>query len=122
MQLSGFRALDLRLLRAARSARKGVHGLGPGLITGAADDDPSGISTYTMAGASFSYTLLWTSWATLPMNIAVQSICARIGIVTGRGLASGIGRYYGRHWLYPIVLLLFVANVVNIGANLSAIA
>ena len=122
MQLSGFRALDLRLLRAARRARKGVHGLGPGLITGAADDDPSGISTYTMAGASFSYSLLWTSWATLPMNIAVQSICARIGIVTGRGLASGIGRYYGRHWLYPIVLLLFVANMVNIGANLSAIA
>ncbi len=96
--------------------------LGPGLITGAADDDPSGISTYTVAGASLGYRLLWTSVATLPMNYAVQSICARIGIVTGRGLAGVIARHFGRGWLYPIVLLLFVANVINIGADIGAIA
>lgn len=97
-------------------------GLGPGIITGAADDDPSGISTYTIAGASFGYQLLWTSVLTLPMNAAVQSICARIGLVTGRGLAAVIARHYGRGWLYPVVGLLAVANVINIGADIAAIA
>jgi NRAMP (natural resistance-associated macrophage protein)-like metal ion transporter len=116
------REIDADLLRAARQARRGVHGLGPGLITGAADDDPSGISTYTVTGASLGYSLLWMSLVTLPMNFAVQSICARIGIVSGRGLASVVGRRFGRRWLYPIVLLLFVANAVNIGADIGAIA
>ncbi len=96
--------------------------LGPGLITGAADDDPSGISTYTITGASLGYRYLWTSLATLPMNIAVQSICARIGIVTGRGLAGVIADRHGRRTLLPVVVLLFIANVVNIGADLGAIA
>lgn len=95
---------------------------GPGLVTGVADDDPSGVSTYTVTGATSGYSLLWTSLVTLPLNIAVQAICARIGIVTGRGLAEVIARHYGRRWLYPIVVLLFIANAVNIGADLGAIA
>jgi len=117
-----FRDVDLALVRASREARKGLHELGPGLITGVADDDPSGISTYTVAGATHGYQLLWTSLLTFPMNFAVQSICARIGLVTGRGLAEVISEHYGRRWLYPVVLLLFVANVVNIGADIGAIA
>ncbi len=117
-----FRLLDLALLRAARRARSGAEGLGPGLITGVADDDPSGISTYTITGATQGYRLLWLSLITYPLNFAVQSICARIGIVTGRGLAGVISQHYGRRWLYPIVGLLFVANVVNIGADIGAIA
>ena len=117
-----FGRVDRDLIRASRDARKGLGGLGPGLITGVADDDPSGISTYTIAGASLGYQLLWTSPLTLPMNIAVQALCARIGIVTGRGLASVIAAAYGRRLLYPVVALLLVANVVNIGADIGAIA
>lgn len=114
--------VDRDLILASREARKGVSGLGPGLITGVADDDPSGISTYTITGASLGYRLLWTSPLTLPLNIAVQSLCARIGIVTGHGLASVIAATYGRKLLYPVVALLLVANVVNIGADIGAIA
>ena len=122
MRIPGLRQVDTELVRAARDARKGVEGLGPGLITGVADDDPSGISTYTIAGATNGYGLLWTSILTLPMNFAVQSICARIGLVTGKGLAEVISEHYGRKWLYPVVLLLVVANVVNIGADIGAVA
>lgn len=110
------------LYRIAREARAGWHGLGPGLVTGVADDDPSGISTYTVTGATTGYDLLWTGLLTLPMNYAVQSICARIGLVTGRGLTTNIARHYGRRWLMVVVALLFVANVVNIAADLGAIA
>ncbi|MBK6664157.1 MAG: Nramp family divalent metal transporter [Thermoflexaceae bacterium] len=114
---------DLRaLIRASREARKGVNGLGPGLITGVADDDPSGISTYTITGATHGYSLLWTSIVTLPMNIAVQTLCARIGIVSGRGLAAVTADRFGRRALYPLVAMLLVANIVNIGADLGAIA
>jgi NRAMP (natural resistance-associated macrophage protein)-like metal ion transporter len=113
---------DHEMVAASRAARHGASGLGPGIVTGVADDDPSGISTYTVTGASLGYQLLWTSPLTLPMNIAVQSICARLGIVTGRGLASVIARRYGRRLLLPVVLLLLVANVVNIGADIGAIA
>ncbi|MBI5949597.1 MAG: divalent metal cation transporter [Chloroflexi bacterium] len=116
------RAFDLRLVRASREARKGVHELGPGIITGVADDDPSGIATYSLAGANHGYSLLWLSLVTFPMNFAVQSICARIGLVSGRGLAGVIGQHYGRRWLYPVVVLLLVANTVNIGADIAAIA
>ncbi len=113
---------DPRLVRVSRQMRTGAHELGPGLITGVADDDPSGISTYTVTGATYGYQLLWMSLVTFPMNFAVQSMCARIGLVTGRGLAGVIRERYGRRWLAPIVLLLLVANVVNIGADLHAIA
>lgn len=114
--------LDVPLILAARRARTGWHGLGPGLVTGVADDDPSGISTYTVTGATHGYSLLWTSLVTLPMNFAVQSICARIGVVTGEGLSANIARHYGKRWLRVIVALLFVANVVNIAADIGAIA
>ncbi len=82
--------LEALLVRSGRRARHGWRGLGPGLVTGVADDDPSGISTYTVAGATHGYGLLSTSIVTLPMNFAVQSICARIGVVTGRGLTANI--------------------------------
>jgi len=112
-----------RARRAARQEwRSLTGGLGPGIITGAADDDPSGISTYTIAGATFGYQLLWMSLATLPMNFAVQSICARIGLVTGTGLARVIARQHGRAWIAVVVALLFLANVINIGADIGALA
>lgn len=117
-----FSRIDEELVAASREARLGVGGLGPGLITGVADDDPSGISTYTVVGASYGYQLLWTSPLTLPLNIAVQDICARIGVVTGNGLGAVIARRYGRGLLFPLVLLLLVANIVNIGADIRAIA
>ena len=108
--------------RNGLSRRGLMRDLGPGLITGVADDDPSGISTYTITGATFGYRLLWTSLATLPMNIAVQLICARLGIVTGQGLARIIIRRHGRRLLLPMVILLFIANTVNIGADIGAVA
>jgi NRAMP (natural resistance-associated macrophage protein)-like metal ion transporter len=110
------------LIRASRRLRASWHGLGPGLVTGVADDDPSGIGTYTVTGAVYGYQLLWLSIVTLPMTIAVQGICARLGIVTGRGLARTVARHYGRRWLGIIVALLFIANLVNIAADLGAIA
>ena len=92
--------------------------LGPGLTTGAADDDPSGIVSYTQAGASYGYNFLWTSVLTFPLMAIVQEMCARIGIVTGRGLAGSIRRHYSKRVLYIIAALLFVANTFNIGADL----
>lgn len=94
--------------------------LGPGLITGAADDDPSGIATYSQAGARFGTELLWTVVLTLPLMTAIQSICARIGRVTGQGLAANMRRVLPGWAAYGIVLLLFIANTVNIGANIAA--
>ena len=96
--------------------------LGPGLVTGASDDDPSGITTYSVAGASLGYGMLWTAMATLPLMAAVQLICARIGLVTGRGLAGAIRQHYPRPFLYLACLLLLVANVFNIAADLSGMA
>ena len=96
--------------------------LGPGLVTGAADDDPSGITTYSVAGASLGYGMLWMALATFPLMAAVQLICARIGLVTGRGLAAAIRSHYPRPFLYVACLLLLVANVFNIAADLSGMA
>ena len=96
--------------------------LGPGLVTGAADDDPSGITTYSVAGASLGYGMLWMALATFPLMAAVQLVCARIGLVTGRGLAAAIRRHYPRPFLYAACLLLLVANVFNIAADLSGMA
>jgi len=93
--------------------------LGPGLVTGAADDDPSGITTYSVAGASLGYGMLWLALATFPLMAAVQLVCARIGLVTGRGLAAAIRRHCPRPFLYLACLLLLVANVFNIAADLS---
>lgn len=95
------------------------RGLGPGLITGAADDDPSGISTYATAGAAYGFGQLWTVLFTLPLMAAVQLMCARIGLVSGRGLASVLRRYYSRQLLWFACLLLLFANTVNIAADLG---
>jgi NRAMP (natural resistance-associated macrophage protein)-like metal ion transporter len=94
--------------------------LGPGLITGAADDDPSGIATYSQAGAAFGLNMLWTVALTYPLMTAVQSICARIGRVTGKGLASNLAEVFPRWTVMLLVALLFVANTINIGADLAA--
>ncbi len=96
--------------------------LGPGLVTGAADDDPSGITTYSVAGASLGYGMLWMAVATFPLMAAVQLICARVGLVTGRGLAAAIRSHYPRPFIYVACLLLLVANVFNIAADLSGMA
>ena len=96
--------------------------LGPGLITGAADDDPSGISTYSVTGAAFGYMPLWTALFSFPLMAAVQLMCARLGLVTGRGLAGVVRRYYPRWVLWGACLLLIIANVFNIGADLGGMA
>ena len=93
--------------------------LGPGLITGAADDDPSGISTYSVTGAAFGYAPLWTALFSFPLMAAVQMMCARLGMVTGQGLAGVVRRRYPRWVLWGACALLVVANVVNIGADLG---
>jgi len=95
---------------------------GPGVITGAADDDPSGIATYTQAGAKFGYSQLWTVVLMLPLITAVQEACARIGAVTGQGIAAVIKKHYGKKILSVVVILILIANTINIGANLGAMA
>ncbi|MEO7254118.1 MAG: divalent metal cation transporter [Casimicrobium sp.] len=96
--------------------------LGPGLVTGAADDDPSGIATYSQAGAQFGYGMLWTLLFTYPLMVGIQLISARIGRVSGHGLATNIRKCYPRWLLYSIVSLLVVANTINIAADISAMA
>src|SRR5580700_10385305 len=90
--------------------------VGPGLITGVADDDPSGIATYSQAGAQFGLNMLWTLPLAFPLMAAIQSMCARIGRVTGRGLAANIKISFPPIILYGVVLLLLVANTLNIAA------
>ena len=96
--------------------------LGPGLITGAADDDPSGIATYSQGGAQFGYSLLWTLFFTYPLMVGIQVVSARIGRVSGYGLAGNIRRHYPKWVLYGLVSLLLAANTINIGADLTAMA
>jgi NRAMP (natural resistance-associated macrophage protein)-like metal ion transporter len=96
--------------------------LGPGLITGCADDDPSGISTYSMSGAVFGYGLLWTALISFPLMVGVQMMCGRLGMVTGRGLAGVVRRRYSKWVLWGACTLLIVANVVNIAADLGGMA
>lgn len=96
--------------------------LGPGLITGASDDDPSGIGTYAVAGATLGLATLWTALLSFPLMAAVQNICARIGLVSGTGLARVIRDRYPRWILYPAIFALFVANTINVGADLGAVA
>src|SRR3990167_327745 len=94
--------------------------LGPGLTTGAADDDPSGIATYSQTGAKFGFQLLWLAPFTFPFMAIVQEMCARIGLVTGRGLAANIRTHFPRWVLYLCTVLLLIANSFNIGADLGA--
>lgn len=96
--------------------------IGPGVVTGAADDDPSGIATYSQAGAQFGLQLPWTMLFTYPLMTAVQEACARVGAVTGKGLAAIIRDNYSRKVLYPIVLLVVAANTFNIGSDIGAMA
>jgi NRAMP (natural resistance-associated macrophage protein)-like metal ion transporter len=97
-----------------------MHALGPGLVTGASDDDPSGIATYSQAGAQFGYSITWTMLFSYPLMIVIQEISARIGRTTGKGIAGNVSQHYPHWFLQAIVLLLFVANVINIGADLGA--
>jgi NRAMP (natural resistance-associated macrophage protein)-like metal ion transporter len=96
--------------------------LGPGLVTGAADDDPSGIATYSQAGAQFGFGLLWTLLFTYPLMVGIQVVAARIGRVSGHGLATNIRRHYPKPLLYGIVALLVIANTINIAADVAAMA
>jgi len=96
--------------------------LGPGLVTGAADDDPSGIATYSQVGATYGFQLLWLSLFSFPLMATIQEMCARIGVVTGRGLAANIRRHYSMEALWVVCALLFAANTLNIAADLGAMA
>jgi len=99
-----------------------LKSLGPGLITGASDDDPSGIGTYSQAGAQLGYGIGWTMLLTFPLMVAIQEISARVGRVTGRGIAGNVCRHYSTTLLNVVVALLFIANTINIAADLGAMA
>ena len=94
--------------------------LGPGLVTGAADDDPSGVGTYSQVGAQFGYGLAWTMFFGFPLLASIQAICARIGATTGKGIAQNLRQHYPRPLLQAVVIMLLVANVINLGADLGA--
>src|SRR6476620_10399274 len=103
-----------------RTTNRWLRQLGPGLITGAADDDPSGIATYSQAGAQFGYQLGWTLALTYPLMVGIQMVSARMGRVTGQGLAANIRRRFPRPVLYLVVAMLVVANTLNIAADIAA--
>ena len=105
-----------------QKAKNYWRSLGPGLTTGAADDDPAGIATYSQTGAQYGYQLLWLSAFTFPLMAFVQEMCARIGLVTGRGLAGNIRAFFPKWVLYTCTILLFGANTLNLGADLGAMA
>ncbi|HUC79237.1 MAG TPA: Nramp family divalent metal transporter [Candidatus Saccharimonadales bacterium] len=105
-----------------KRARDYWYTLGPGLTTGASDDDPSGIASYSQAGAQYGLGLLWMAAFTFPLMAVVQEMCARIGLVTGRGLAGNIRKHFGKKVLYVSTILLFAANTFNIGADIGAMA
>ena len=100
--------------------RKVLKILGPGLVTGAADDDPSGIATYSSVGAQYGYSMLWTMLFIYPFMAAIQEISGRLGRITGRGIAGNIHRFYPRWALYSVVALLLLANIINMGADIGA--
>lgn len=107
-------------VNAAKPEKSWLKKLGPGLITGAADDDPSGIATYSQAGAQFGFNMLWTVLFTYPLMVGIQIVSARIGRVSGHGLATNIRRHYPAWLLYAVVGLLLIANTINIAADVSA--
>ena len=111
-----------RKLTGRTNTRNFLARLGPGLITGASDDDPSGIATYSQSGSRFGYSLLWTMAFSYPLMIAIQEISARIGRTTGRGIAANLARHYPNALLQVVVVLLLIANTINIGADLGAMA
>jgi NRAMP (natural resistance-associated macrophage protein)-like metal ion transporter len=116
------REVEITEVNTVKRTREYWNILGPGLTTGASDDDPSGIATYSQTGAQFGFQLLWLAPLTFPLMALVQEMCARIGIVTGRGLAGNIRLHFSKRTLYICTLLLFAANAFNIGADLGAMA
>ena len=118
----GTGSLDAALAVPLSAVRRFLKVLGPGLITGASDDDPSGVGTYAMAGASFGFNTLWMALITLPMMSSVQFMCAKIGMVSGRGLAGVLKNHYPRKLVYAGVFSLVIANSINAGADIGAIA
>lgn len=110
------------IIRAKKKFSRFLRILGPGLVTGAADDDPSGIATYSQTGAQFGYGQLWTVMLLFPLLVAIQEACARIGLVTGKGIAAVVRDNYSKKVLVPVVLLIIVANTINIGADIGAMA
>jgi len=114
--------LESRIEHEKNPIKRFLMFLGPGLITGASDDDPSGIGTYTTAGASLGLATLWTAIVTLPMMAAIQFICAKIGMVSGMGLAGVLRKYYPRWLVVGSIVLLVVANTINAGTDIGAVA
>ena len=106
--------------KSSRSLKTILKSLGPGVVTGAADDDPSGIATYSQAGAKFGFGMLWMTLYQYPMMTVIQEICARIGLVTGDGLGTVIKRKYTSKVVLPLASLLLIANTINIGADIGA--
>jgi NRAMP (natural resistance-associated macrophage protein)-like metal ion transporter len=119
---SGFAKVELPLERQPSGLKRFLQVLGPGLITGASDDDPSGIGTYATAGASLGFITLWTAILTYPMMAVVQFVCAKVGMVAGEGLAGVLRRHYPPWLLFPAVTALAVANTINAGADIGAVA
>jgi len=115
-------SLEAAMMREKNPVKRFFKMLGPGLITGASDDDPSGIGTYAVAGASLGLSTLWTALFSLPLMIAILLTCARIGMVSGVGLTAVLRRHYSRNLLYLTVGGLVVANTINVGADIGAIA
>ena len=104
------------------SIKKILKSLGPGIITGASDDDPSTIATFSQAGAQFGFGMLWLALFQYPMKTVTQEICARIGLVSGKGLSSAMKKRYSKNVVLPITILLIIANTVNIGADIAAMS
>ncbi|HLH24741.1 MAG TPA: Nramp family divalent metal transporter [Chloroflexota bacterium] len=119
---SGTASLEMAVEQEANPLKRFFKILGPGLITGASDDDPSGIGTYAVAGASLGFATLWTALVTFPLMTAVQLICAKVGMASGMGLGSVLRQAFPRWVVYPAVLALVVANTINAGADIGAIA
>src|SRR5262245_38864766 len=116
-------ATDIRIKNTPRSdLHRFFAVLGPGVVTGAADDDPSGIATYSQAGAQLGFSISWTMLLTYPLMAAIQEISARIGRTTGHGIAGNLRKHYPNWLLQVVVLLLFLANTINVGADLSGMA
>ncbi len=120
--LEGTGSIEAALPTPEGPIRRFLKILGPGLVTGASDDDPSGIATYAIAGASFGFATLWIALVTFPMMSAVQYMCAKVGMVSGRGLGGVLKAYYPKEVVYLGVLALVVANTINVGADIGAIA
>jgi NRAMP (natural resistance-associated macrophage protein)-like metal ion transporter len=118
----GTGSLEAAMTQEKNPIKRFFKVLGPGLITGASDDDPSGIGTYSVAGATLGFSTLWTALFTFPLMVAVQLTCARIGMVTGMGLAAVLRRHYSRSLLYVAVFALVLANTINAGADIGAVA